>query len=1053
MVQQKSEIYLSSKSLPILYDVDAVIIGGTFAGVTAARRFAEAGKKVALVESRTYLGTDMCATLRPWVQTRDIGNLSKWTKGLFEKAADSAGETGLYLDQVKRHLEDLLVEENVSVLYASQPIDLIQTYGKRQLIIGNKSGRQIIQADVVIGAESSGLLREFMEGGEESDTGPAVYRKTIEMYRAEGSTAVEISVPKSLGIHNNTVHLHRGYLNDSHVFLEFELVFPYDRTSLAIDNAMEKEIASRHIAMDLASYLIQSHPAFKRAYLAGSSYELHSLSVAKRKCESWRSGGQKFLENRVLGVPLNDFVTYDLDIWYLNEFSAPGLFESPVAACKTGEAFASELVAVWDELLTPCTPSVEPNREPFSYDIHIGEGGSPREGREYPTCEVPGKAVPVLQETDVLVVGGGTSGANAAITAAKEGVETVLLDMNPGLGGTATYGAVDSYWFGRKGGFNVRISEWLQEVHDRINHKSTKWNIEAKMYTLLNEAEKAGVKTYLYATTIGTIMDGTQVKGVVVATKWGVFAIKAKVVIDATGDGDIAAFAGAEHVYGSETDQIVMWYSLAQFAKPGKSQNNFTSMVKVSDIEDYTRAIMEGRRRKRNRDCHDHGIYVASRETRHIFGEVVLTLTDQLKHRQWEDVVNIHFSNHDMKGKSGSSWMNIGLIPPNLEIEVPYRALLPKNLTGILVVGKAISATHDGFAAIRMQADLENLGGVAALAAVQAVRNDCLPHEIDRKHLQSRLVVEDVLPEGVTDRSIEEKTYTDEELERLVGELNGEMPLYSYADMEMDDVYKERIPFVEVCTAGPRVLPYLQRALNQAVEKGEINRQVLLAKALAMYGSKDAVPVLIKEIEKELSGGVLPKRSSFIRHTQLPPDQGAMPDVVYLMYALALTKDERSIAVWRKVAEWVEPSEGNLKDMYKGTFYYIDALCDGAERLARPECIPVLESLHRHETIRNQMRTRALEPDYFKERQAMLELAIGRALAVCGSSQGLHILIDYLSDYRSLLADQAHTYLRRLTGEDFGKHVPEWKSYVEVNHQYDISNTRGGLLWKRRLST
>src|SRR5690606_35177116 len=107
------------------------------------------------------------------------------------------------------------------------------------------------------------------------------------------------------------------------------------------------------------------------------------------------------------------------------------------------------------------------------------------------------------------------------------------------------------------------------------------------------------------------------------------------------------------------------------------------------------------------------------------------TLNDQLRQRKWEDVINVAFSNHDVKGHTGSDWLRVGLIPPNLEIEVSYRAILPETLENILVVGKAISATHDALPAIRMQADLENLGGVAALAAAQAVHENCAPHEID----------------------------------------------------------------------------------------------------------------------------------------------------------------------------------------------------------------------------------------------------------------------------------------------------------------------------------
>src|SRR5690606_16141867 len=149
---------------------------------------------------------------------------------------------------------------------------------------------------------------------------------------------------------------------------------------------------------------------------------------------------------------------------------------------------------------------------------------------------------------------------------------------------------------------------------------------------------------------VQAIVDDGVVKGVVVATRFGPLALLAEVVIDATGDGDVAVSAGARSVYGSERDHVTMWYSLAQFALPGRTRNNFTSTVNVGDPKDYTRAILAGRRRKREgADNHDHGIYVAPRETRHVLGDVTLTLTDQLLKRCWPDTVNLAFSNNDVK--------------------------------------------------------------------------------------------------------------------------------------------------------------------------------------------------------------------------------------------------------------------------------------------------------------------------------------------------------------------------------------------------------------------
>jgi len=70
--------------------------------------------------------------------------------------------------------------------------------------------------------------------------------------------------------------------------------------------------------------------------------------------------------------------------------------------------------------------------------------------------------------------------------------------------------------------------------------------------------------------------------------------------------------------------------------------------------------------------------YIATRESRRIVGDVTQTLNDQLLQRCWPDVINIAVSNNDIKGQISSDWMRIGMISPNLEIESPYRILLPR---------------------------------------------------------------------------------------------------------------------------------------------------------------------------------------------------------------------------------------------------------------------------------------------------------------------------------------------------------------------------------------
>ena len=121
------------------------------------------------------------------------------------------------------------------------------------------------------------------------------------------------------------------------------------------------------------------------------------------------------------------------------------------------------------------------------------------------------------------------------------------------------------------------------------------------------------------------------------------------------------------------------------------------------------------------------------------------------------------------------------------------------------------------------------------------------------------------------------------------------------------------------------------------------------------------------------------------------------------------------------------------KDFYNGKlglFYYVDAVCYGAELLASKESIPALKQLHACQFLKNQSLKSGIEPEYILERRGLLELIIARALARGGDIDGLNILIEYLDDMRAVLAEFAHTALIRITNQDFGKNKLEWTAYV-----------------------
>jgi hypothetical protein len=271
--------------------------------------------------------------------------------------------------------------------------------------------------------------------------------------------------------------------------------------------------------------------------------------------------------------------------------------------------------------------------------------------------------------------------------------------------------------------------------------------------------------------------------------------------------------------------------------------------------------------------------------------------------------------------------------------------------------------------------------------------------------------------------------YNDSELGALIESLDAARPLHAYADAEVGEPYEARIPLVDLMSSGPRVVPTLERALDEA----QGSRRVLLARALAVLGSRAGVPVLLSALEEQLAGGCLPRRGDEVRHVGYPPDQGAAPDAAHLLYCLGLARDRRALPVWRRVVDLLATAtRGGIFDRYRALYFYVSALCYGVEQLGDPEAIPLLLQLHGYPAFRGHLSTAGWDPDYLAERLAHLELLIGRALARCGSPEGYVLLIGYLQDVRALLAEHAHSELIAISGRDFGVDAAAWGQWLEA---------------------
>ncbi len=180
------------------------------------------------------------------------------------------------------------------------------------------------------------------------------------------------------------------------------------------------------------------------------------------------------------------------------------------------------------------------------------------------TVTVPSRKVPVLAEADVLVCGGGTAGISAAYCAARHGAKVVLLERWSSLGGMATNALVNIWHtsdcvkqviFGfvqeaieRGGAFVRRMPRYptTYETHD--------FDCEGMKVVFDRMLREAGVRIFCDLKAVESIVEENRVRGVLVDTKTGRKAVLGRIVIDATGDGDVAVNAGLPFDYGRPDD-------------------------------------------------------------------------------------------------------------------------------------------------------------------------------------------------------------------------------------------------------------------------------------------------------------------------------------------------------------------------------------------------------------------------------------------------------------------------------------------------------------------
>lgn len=928
------------RKIPIIADVDLVVAGGSSRAVAAAVAAAEAGCSVYLIGYMSYLGDDICGSY------------------LYEREKDEEPQTALSMKifdsknypvplHVKKTLEDELIDNNVQFLYSSYVTDAVVDSNGRPagVVIANRSGRQAVRCKAIIDATHDASVAAIC-GADKSAFKPGAQEF---MYTVVGN------LPKSDSIFTDVKQLPQPVMVKDKSYPVTRYTFSVEMRDQSYASYAEAEQLIRNKTWDIEQ--------------VDSSDLLWYIPQQTVKCENTYEGQPKSLRN----IPVEAFNAKGFkNLWVLGpcagisrELAAKVM--RPVPAMFIAEAVGDKAAAYCKSVkLNEASAVRQNNTRAFDYG-QVKENLSPlRPALTRGYMDSPAGALPVLGSYDVVVMGGGTAGASAGLTAAQNGAKTLVLEYLHGLGGLSTLGMIGVYWDGFRGGYTSMIDKAVLSMapadHPRQPNKEGHFPADWKMEWYRRQLYDAGGKLWFGVLGCGAVVDNGEVKGIVVATPSGRGVVLSKIIIDSTGSADVAIAAGASYDYTGKKTLAVQGAGTGKWAPGDHYNNNDWLFVDDTDILDVSRAYVQAKPKLRNQ--FDMVKMPQTRERRRIVGDYTISVYDVINHRRYPDTISYHRSSFDTHGMIIDPLFILN--PPEkrhmiYDADVPLRCLLPQGLEGILVTGLGASAHRDAMPVIRMQPCLQNQGYAVGYLSALCIKEGKSPRAADIKKIQRHLVEIGNLPERVlTDKEF--KGFSNAEMKKAVAEVT--------------DNYKG----LEVLLTDPKKCSDL--VLNR-IDKVSGEQKVILASILGMMGNKKYAYVLKKAVEgyKDWDEGW--------HYTGMGQFGMCLSRLDALITALGQTGDAEALSAVLEKAQMLEPED---------YFSHFRAIAMATEAIGSEKAASVLADMLTKPGVRYHSMSSYAEArrkavpglnDTSTRNLALKELHLARALYMCGDKDGL----------------------------------------------------------------